>query len=892
MSAKWRRSLAWDDRFFPGWAAPAKWTLRAFSSIWLAVVLLVLVSLYGILASVPIGLLALIPTWAVYIGTVLLAVLVVAVLPAGVSWTVLAPRSRGLAFASTVLTFLILTPLAAWLWHRYAWPSLHFDPATGEGVRFFADFSAAHESVTLRHLPGFEMSELEFYSWWPMRLLLLGFVINMTVATFRRIEFNFKNIGVLTVHAGIVTIALGSVYYQALKKEGDTILIAGSFDESLGRPGIGVPQRMFYDNTHMALYVDQFRGWQQRPIAGVPRYNAYNLTAGVPDREGGGPATLWDLTERTRRLDLSEETGRALRVRAPDVPASENVRLIVDEDLRFEIVGYAPYAAPERDWRRAPEPTGPNRPLSFRPNPLQVIELMSRLEDESGRVPEGPVFRFALLPNDPAHRISSNQVIALEMTRDMPESRWRDLSQRHPSGPGPMLVIEIPSEEEGGRPTRRVLPAAPEVPIQLAGFRIEVQELHAEPPFPIVTEGYAGASTDVAIVRVTTPTGETFDRWVYHAFPEISQDLLDPGDASAEAAMMSPSRRTADESILRLGYVPHTGLRVYFDEVTTGQTPRVRAIVRDPDGGVRVFDPLPEDGVLRDAVPLIDFRLGERWAHTEVFDRPVPVPENERDRSFTGTHEQAMFAVQVSGTIRGRRPGEASSEWSEIRWVPFTRYLGLQGEENARRFDLPDGRRVRIAVGRRQHPLPGFQLRLIDFEMIAYDHRGAPRDYQSMVRVEPVEDRFSFMRTGSGSGFEAFEHVTRLNAPLTAPHNVYDAPNPVVGVLRRLVTGVSPNQYKFSQAGWDRANWEETQRLADQGLLDRPYAMFTILGVGNNPGIHVIALGGIMMGVGIPWAFYLKPYLVRREKQRLAEAAARGEITPGRRLSAGEDASI
>ncbi|TVQ63454.1 MAG: hypothetical protein EA378_01895 [Phycisphaerales bacterium] len=891
MSAKWRRSLAWDDRFFPAWAAPAKWTLRAFSSIWLAVILLVLVSLYGIVASVPIGLLALIPTWAVYIGTVLLGVLVLAAVPSGVAWKLIAPRSRGLAFACTVLTFLILTPVAAWLWHRYAWPSLHFDPATGEGVRFFADFAASHESVTLRHLPGFEMSELEFYSWWPMRVLLLAFVVNMVIATFRRIEFCFKNLGVLTVHTGIVTIALGSVYYQSLKKEGDTILIAGSFDEAAGRPGLGAAQRTFYDNTHMALYVDQFRGWQQRPISGVPRYNAYNLDAGVPSVEGDGPATLWALTERT--LDRREETGRDLRVRAPDVPASESVRLIVDEDLRFEIVGYAPYAAPERDWRRVPEPTGPNRAPDFRPNPLQVIELISRLEDESGRVPEGPVFRFALLANDPAHRISSNQIIALEMTRDMPASRWRDLAQRHPAGPGPMLVIEIPSEEAGGRPTRRVIPAAPEVPVQLGGFRIEVQELHAEPPFPIVTEGYVGASTEVAIVRVTTPTGETFDRWVYHAFPEISQDLLDPGESSDASAMASPSRRVADESSIRLGYVPHSGLRVYFDEVTSGEGgTRVRAIVRDPDGGVRVFDPLPEDGVLRDAVPLIDFRLGEHWAHAEAFDRPVPVAESERDRSFTGTHEQAMFAVKVSGTIRGRRPGEAASEWSETRWVPFTRFLGLQGEENARRFDLPDGRRVRVAVGRRQHPLPGFQLRLVDFEMIAYDHRGAPRDYQSMVRVEPVEDRFGFVRTGLGANFEAFEHVTKLNAPLTAPHNVYDAPNPVVGVLRRLVTGVSPNQYKFSQAGWDRANWEETQVLADQGLLERPYAMFTILGVGNNPGIHVIALGGIMMGVGIPWAFYLKPYLVRREKQRLAEAAARGEIAPPPRAGTNEGASI
>jgi hypothetical protein len=46
-------------------------------------------------------------------------------------------------------------------------------------------------------------------------------------------------------------------------------------------------------------------------------------------------------------------------------------------------------------------------------------------------------------------------------------------------------------------------------------------------------------------------------------------------------------------------------------------------------------------------------------------------------------------------------------------------------------------------------------------------------------------------------------------------------------------------------------------------------ARFTILGVGNQPGIHIIAAGGILMAVGTPWAFYVKPWLVRRRRDRL-----------------------
>jgi hypothetical protein len=81
---------------------------------------------------------------------------------------------------------------------------------------------------------------------------------------------------------------------------------------------------------------------------------------------------------------------------------------------------------------------------------------------------------------------------------------------------------------------------------------------------------------------------------------------------------------------------------------------------------------------------------------------------------------------------------------------------------------------------------------------------------------------------------------------------------------------LDPAQFKFAQAGWDAQGWERTQAMADQGLIPKPYAQFTILHVGNNPGIHVIALGGVLMGVGTPWAFYVKPWMLKRRKEKLA----------------------
>ena len=74
MSQKWRRSQAWDDAFFPPWAFPAKFVLRAFSSIWLAVILLSFVAMYGALASVPVGMIVAGLTYFLYALTLLAAV--------------------------------------------------------------------------------------------------------------------------------------------------------------------------------------------------------------------------------------------------------------------------------------------------------------------------------------------------------------------------------------------------------------------------------------------------------------------------------------------------------------------------------------------------------------------------------------------------------------------------------------------------------------------------------------------------------------------------------------------------------------------------------------------------------------------------------------------------
>lgn len=890
MSLKWQRAKAWDDQHLRGVWTPLRILLRVFSSIATAVVLLTLVSIYGILASVPIGLLAKIPTLAFYAFTLVAMLAVGAVLPAWLSVRSLKkaqPDKFALRWTLGLTIGVTFSVIAAWAWGRFVWPPMHYDPATGSGIRFFSSFIEAYQSTTLRRLPGVEMSELEFYAWWPLRLILLLFVANMIVATVRRIEFTFKNIGVLTVHTGIVTIALGSVYYGGLKKEGDMLLLAGAPGPD-GNPTPGPPGSVFYDNTDVALYVEQNHLREQRPMFGVPRYNEYNLAAigaGTIDSAPASAPQRSAMEVARRRLPWEQLPGGAIGKGELDIPvvsiAERFGRGVLDKDIQLRVVGYTPYAEPVSDWIRVDPANFKTVRAGESLNPLRVVYLHSALPDEQGNVSDAPAFSFVLVPASPKERVADNAAFGIEYTvgtdpkrGGMTPQRFTDLATEIPTDAAHALIVEVGEPGSAGlyRAAYAVAPGK-SLTIGKTGWTIDVKELHPEPPFPIITKGYEGASSSVAVVRVTPPDAVPFDRWIYHRFPEIAQDMLEEKNAQG-----MPTRRDPDARI-RIAYIDASRIQVYLhEEASQGAAPApIKAIVRYPGGERTIFDSLPND-TLADFVPKISLKIGERWPHAERIERPAPTPAIERDKSLIGNHDKAMLGVEVStwtspGTAPSPAAGPARKTWSRVVWLPFAKYIGI-GMQTERMVQLPDGRQILLAFGRRQHRLPDFDLQLADFQMIAYDHRGAPRDYQSIVNVIPARD-------GSGN-FNPYQHITRLNAPLRAPFMWKDDRALPANIGGQLLSGLNPRQFKFSQAGWDAQGWRETQAQADAGVIPRPFAKFTILGVGNNPGIHVIAFGGILMGMGIPWAFYIKPWLVRRERDKIkAQLAAGTYVRPG-----------
>ncbi|HYD00606.1 MAG TPA: hypothetical protein VEB22_05215, partial [Phycisphaerales bacterium] len=147
MSAKWVRSQEWERRHLAGPLTPVRWVLHALSSITLAVVLLSLVAVYGILASVPVGLIALLPTYVLYGVTLLITVAVIAGIPVWGWWRATTSRGFGLRFTVALVLIILLGVAAVWGWNSVAWPVLRYDESKHTGLRLFADFVDRYKAV-------------------------------------------------------------------------------------------------------------------------------------------------------------------------------------------------------------------------------------------------------------------------------------------------------------------------------------------------------------------------------------------------------------------------------------------------------------------------------------------------------------------------------------------------------------------------------------------------------------------------------------------------------------------------------------------------------------------------------------------------------------------------
>lgn len=144
-------------------------------------------------------------------------------------------------------------------------------------------FDRLPSDAVLRKHPRLDLTEGEWYRLWPMQLALAFFIVNMIVATVRRIEFRWPNVGVLSVHAGIVLLAVGGWCYSIWKVEGLMLL-------PMAEGGAYSKREVswFSDMTEPALLVRR-EGEADRiiPLEGLPRYASGEFASPVPLDDAG-----------------------------------------------------------------------------------------------------------------------------------------------------------------------------------------------------------------------------------------------------------------------------------------------------------------------------------------------------------------------------------------------------------------------------------------------------------------------------------------------------------------------------------------------------------------------------------------------------------------------------
>jgi len=773
MSAKWERVREWDKTNLTGPLLPVRWIMMAFSSITLAVFLLVGISLYGALASVPVGMLALIPTQLFYFAT--LVILEVFFLVSFFWFVRVALRSNGspsTVFLIKVIGGLITAALAAFLWWWLVLPVIIYQPGDpSTGVQFFSEFALEYRTILIRQLPSWEMTEIEFYAWWPFRLAMILFVVNLVVATIRRTEFIWLNIGVLSVHGGIVVLALGSLIYGQNKVEGSIILLRN-----------GSELNRFYDNIACSLYGRNAETGKEIEFP-LPRLSRYN--------------------------DAPQGTEYAPSIELHKAPSYNEV---FPENLEATIVGIIPYGQPI------------NKLIDGGPdiNPSILVNITGEVEERD------QILWSGRLRNDPRAEGTVHDVFTIQHLPVPSERRYQDLTTPFPKSGNHMVIVRLP---EIGFKRAFTVAIGEEVDITGTGWTMRVvAHQPGDEGLPLITTGYRGCSTSRLMVEIEGPDDQSFTRHIMHRYPELSQDFTEAGHGEVGG------RQAADLSQIDLTYIDASRIHMYIVQPDPLKS-EFDFIRRDTDGSITTQTIGVEERVSVGWFSQTEISLEVRdlWTHTTTGFDIEPVPFEHQEKESRGSYFDGFINIEMS------MPRDDGSVWTHQEWFRFQQYPEPIIGAHYVPVEIPDVGRFEFCFGRRRQPLPGISLKLADFEMIPYPGTDTPRDYVSTIQViseaHPVGEI----------------HKTQLNYPYIyrVPFSWDDDRFFLSNIGRWLLGLVAPDQYKFSQSGWDPDN-----------------EAYTILGVGNNPGIYVIAIGSIIMTLGVPWAFYIKPAVIKRRNKR------------------------
>ena len=477
---------------------------------------------------------------------------------------------------------------------------------------------------------------------------------------------------------------------------------------------------------------------------------------------------------------------------------------------------------------RSPATTPPGRrprpPLNFRPARPDEKDglghaIAVQLSDTRQIFNEG-----WLVANSPASRLWEFQQFAIEYLRNPPPERLRDFAA---SFDGPVgITVRIPKLHI--ERTFSITQPDP-IPIDGSPYTITPQGISE---MPMRSKGYENTQSTVFTVHVSRQDPAPakpfeYDRMCVFRYPERSPDFIQ------EAGKPAPTRKQDGvDPDIQIIFHDASKPQLWITEDNAG---KFTLFSRNTDGKSTATPFTNNTATTPAGLPQLQLKISNEADNVVETFGPRIIPPEQRQRGTTAM--DAMLDSMVELHL------ETPDGWkSDPLYVPFVQFaqVGRPPANPDQSLKIDEGRPPTIVN------IPG--IGPIGF-ILSTTCRALPRPLElpayKALKYPPSATRTSTKTTSPPS---ASPPPTGRLEPKT--------PRPPTQRSRRR-----PGLYYF-QAAWDG----DQNAPAD--------TRFSVIGVGNRPGVWTMAIGALLMVLGIGYSFYVKPILLNIKKRELAAWAA------------------
>ena len=714
-----------------------------------------------------------------------------------------------------------------------------------------------------------EMTEYEWFNWWPFFTLLGLLGVNMAVVTIRQIPLTAVNAGVWMIHTGILVLMLGCVIYFGTKIEGDVAVARGRLHitvpghemvEMRAMPGAAIMSGsgsdtwsfrvagidpewslLSADDAGTLVYAVTVavegpgESFMRQVIAGYPQYTEDIMPSGDPAQPMSRAKKVLGTPLVNERLTITMEPDRQDTFYLQAHPSiylrevTENEfgrRIPVTDWIERPLEGLPRFndriGAPGRVWA-AGEPIELDGlsmlvPSVATDDPLAGTELVvsdylryAVMQSRPLPVTGGPHAAWARATlTTPDGRSQSHEVFEADPSQstappDQLDIMWIDNDIDLETAAVPRLGFEVPSSS-----VQIVVPiaAVSEVDSDLAMTPIEGT------PFSWRVQrfdnGLLIAGQTISMARVEISDGEkTWLRWVFDD-PSRNADMgIDGVDTHTGAG-------TPDARIVTTYFPPTIG-NASLMLLAGPEDDRLRLRIALPGKAVRMTD--VEMGTPIALTQGITLTVDDWAERVRLETRPAIVPRYRRDLAMANQYSMVRVVV----------PGETDrAAWLPLHHYPFESaadsILGFRYAPTTVR--LQDGRLLELMFSRRSHDLPA-AISLDGFNIAS--HVGG-----FTGNISSVLNWHSLVRFEDQDGNSEMAEVS-VNSP-TEREGLW-----------------------FFQSQWDPPD-----PSGARGGVPSKGRNFTVLGVGNRNGVWTMLAGCMLSVIGMIYAFYVKPLLKRR----------------------------